>query len=206
MIGGVGGNQDIPRSSSLWQPHKEIILVLYRNLTQLVKSAYFIKRIYQEGSSYLTHLKIALAFNLYGGTSSVKLRICWDKWTAWLKEPSAFSNSGMKSSSSLAKDIRQNVKQKNGKNMTTAELYTKLMRQKPVQEQNAPPLTASWKIQAFKAKRESVNQAYVLQRLKLLCCWTSPCHYPEFSHQEQEMLVFGKFSIYIALLFNTFLA
>lgn len=144
---GVGGNQDIPRSSSLWQPHKEIILALYRNLTQLVKSPYFTKRIYQEGGSYLTHLKIALAFNLYGGTSSVKLRICWDKWTAWLKkEPSAFSNSGMKRSSSLAKDIGQNIKQKNGKNMTTAELYTKLTWQKPVQEQNAPPLRVSWKI------------------------------------------------------------
>lgn len=43
---------------------KAIILDLYRNLTQLMKSAYFIKRIYQEGSSYLTHLNIAFAFNL----------------------------------------------------------------------------------------------------------------------------------------------
>lgn len=41
-----------------------------------MKSAYFIKIIYQEGSSYLTHLKIAFAFNLYRGTSNVKLHIC----------------------------------------------------------------------------------------------------------------------------------
>lgn len=56
---------------------KILILVLYRNLTQLIKSAYFIKRIYQEGSSYLTHLKVAFAFNLYRGTGSAKFHICW---------------------------------------------------------------------------------------------------------------------------------
>lgn len=92
---------------------KVIILVLWRNLTQLMKPAYFIKRIYQEGSSYLTNLKTAFAFKLYTASTSVKFHKlnCTAKKK---KKPLAFSNSGMRSSSSLVKDIRQKEMQKTG--------------------------------------------------------------------------------------------
>lgn len=45
--------------------------------------------------------------------------------------------------SSLAEDMRQNAKAGNGKNMATAQTYSKPMWQKPVQQQNAPPLRVS---------------------------------------------------------------
>lgn len=91
-------------------------------------------------------------------------------------------------------------KAENGKNTATAQPYSKLMWQKPIQQQNAAPLRVSWKIQASKAKR--VNQAYILLCPKFLCFWTSPCHCPEFSHQEQETLVFGRFSVCITVVKN----
>lgn len=90
-------------------------------------------------------------------------------------------------------------KAENGKNMATTQPYSKLIWQKPI-KQNAPPLRVSWKIQALKAKR--ANQTYILLCPKFLCFWTSPCHCPEFSHQEQEMLVFGRFSVCITVAKN----
>lgn len=97
---------------------KVIILVLCRNLTQLMKPAYFIKRIYQEGSSYLTNLKIAFAFKLYTASTSVKFII-------------------------ISKRHQTKSKAANGENMATAQLCSQVMGQNPVQKQNAPLLTAT---------------------------------------------------------------
>lgn len=71
---GVGRNQDIPRSSSKWQPHKSYNF----STPQESDTAHeVIKMIYQEGSSYLTHLTTAFAFNLCRGSSSMKFCTCW---------------------------------------------------------------------------------------------------------------------------------
>lgn len=109
---GVGRNQDIPHSSSQWQPHKSYN---FSSLQESDTAHEVIKMIYQEGSSYLTHLKKAFAFNLCRGSSSTKFCICWTTdLHDYKKEPSTFQNSGM-NGSSLAEDMRQNAKQKMGK-------------------------------------------------------------------------------------------
>lgn len=106
-----------------------------------MKPAYFIKIIYQEGSSYLTHLKIALLLTftevlaVYSSVSAQQLkRMAKERAISllqlWYEELILRS-----------KRHQRKCKAENGTN-TTTQLYSKAMWQKPVQKQNTPPPAA----------------------------------------------------------------